>query len=302
MVWRIAATALVVAVGTLAVVRSQNGSARSEAIAADSALVSSPATAAAISPTMSETTSTSSAGSQFGAVSASPRTMAPTAQRIASAPASKQAAKIAAANPRSDAVRANAGIADAASVADTQKVAVTQSPPADASAPRQMLLSRVPGVAVMDRGREVPSLKVVGTPRTLGAKVTLYEIAPGDTVTLTESVPMSLESVVVTSIGTTRMQGQAAGRTAAAAAKRAEPRTTTAPDSQPTAVALSAAPSAQPAPNAQAGLSGTTNVISWVDPATGATLTLTGRISPARLQEIKTRIERERAAAAKKTP
>jgi hypothetical protein len=46
------------------------------------------------------------------------------------------------------------------------------------------------------------------------------------------------------------------------------------------------------------------NVITWKDPATGATLTLSGRMSPVRLQEIRIRIERERAAAAaaKKNP
>jgi hypothetical protein len=44
-------------------------------------------------------------------------------------------------------------------------------------------------------------------------------------------------------------------------------------------------------------------MISWNDPVTGATLTLSGRMSKARLQEIKIRIERERAAsAAKKNP
>jgi hypothetical protein len=45
------------------------------------------------------------------------------------------------------------------------------------------------------------------------------------------------------------------------------------------------------------------NVITWSDPATGSTFTLTGRISVARLEQIKARIERERAAAAaKKNP
>jgi hypothetical protein len=38
--------------------------------------------------------------------------------------------------------------------------------------------------------------------------------------------------------------------------------------------------------------------ITWLDPATGNMLRLSGRMSAARLQEIKLRIERERAAAA----
>jgi hypothetical protein len=46
------------------------------------------------------------------------------------------------------------------------------------------------------------------------------------------------------------------------------------------------------------------NTIVWSDPATGSTLTLSGRLPEARLREIKIRIERERAAAAavKKNP
>jgi hypothetical protein len=43
------------------------------------------------------------------------------------------------------------------------------------------------------------------------------------------------------------------------------------------------------------------HTITWTDSATGSTLTLTGRMPEARLQEIRIRIERERAAA-KKNP
>ena len=43
------------------------------------------------------------------------------------------------------------------------------------------------------------------------------------------------------------------------------------------------------------------HTISWVDPVTRNTLTLSGRMSEARLQLIRLRIEKERAAA-KKTP
>jgi len=42
------------------------------------------------------------------------------------------------------------------------------------------------------------------------------------------------------------------------------------------------------------------HTITWTDPATGHTLALTGRMPEARLQQIKIRIERERAAAAAK--
>jgi hypothetical protein len=53
------------------------------------------------------------------------------------------------------------------------------------------------------------------------------------------------------------------------------------------------------------GSAGGVNTITWTDPTTGNVLKLSGRIPPAQLQQIKTRIERERsaaAAAAKKNP
>jgi hypothetical protein len=42
--------------------------------------------------------------------------------------------------------------------------------------------------------------------------------------------------------------------------------------------------------------------ITWADATTGNVLKLSGRMPEARLQQIKIRIERERAPAAKKTP
>jgi hypothetical protein len=46
----------------------------------------------------------------------------------------------------------------------------------------------------------------------------------------------------------------------------------------------------------------TLHTITWIDSPTGNRLTLSGRMPEARLQEIRIRIERERAAAAKKNP
>jgi hypothetical protein len=80
--------------------------------------------------------------------------------------------------------------------------------------------------------------------------------------------------------------------------------TTTATDSQRAAPVLSAPAASAPAPTAQEGRANTLRSISWTDPATKTILTLTGRMPETRLQEIKIRIERERAmaAAAKKKP
>ncbi len=40
-----------------------------------------------------------------------------------------------------------------------------------------------------------PPLNVVGTPKSIGARVTLYEVAPGDTVTFTEALNVQLNAL-----------------------------------------------------------------------------------------------------------
>jgi hypothetical protein len=147
----------------------------------------------------------------------------------------------------------------------------------------------------MDAASEQPRpLKIVGTPRTIGAKVTLYEVAPGDTVTLTEPAALQLQSVVVTGVAQESPSRQAAGKAAAAAPMR-----------RADAAAVSA-PSVASA-NAQSPRVESANgviTISWPDPVTGNMLTLSGRMPAARLQEIRIQIDRERAATAatKKNP
>ncbi|HEX9249768.1 MAG TPA: hypothetical protein VF856_09720, partial [Gemmatimonadaceae bacterium] len=135
-----------------------------------------------------------------------------------------------------------------------------------------------------------------------GAKATLYEVTPGDTVTFTEPLSAQLESVVTTGSSTGERARQMTGKAAAAPSKRADAAVVSAPDSQrPTAVAgaLAGAPSALvPATHVEVANGVTT--ITWIDTATGNTLKLSGRMSEARLQQIKISIERERAAAAAK--
>jgi len=154
----------------------------------------------------------------------------------------------------------------------------------------------------LDVAREPELLRVVGTPRKLGAKVTLYEVAPGDTVTLTEVTHLDLSEVVVTGAATALAARQATGKPAAAASKaRADAAIASVADSQRAAPAPSLAPVASaPAPTPQLGMVNAPHTITWTDPATGHTLALTGRMPEARLQLIKIRIERERAAAATK--
>jgi hypothetical protein len=132
---------------------------------------------------------------------------------------------------------------------------------------------------------EPPPLRVVGTPRVLGAKVTLYEVAPGDTVTFTEALNIQLNAVVTTGISSAETQARRpTEKSAATAATRAR------------------APS-PPVPPLQVEVVNGVTAISWPDVTTGNMLKLSGHMSVERLTEIKRRIERERAAAAgKKSP
>jgi hypothetical protein len=145
--------------------------------------------------------------------------------------------------------------------------------------------------AMLDAATDSQTLKVVGAPRRIGAKITLYEVAPGDTVTLTESVPLALQNVVVT--GST--QGAGKEKAPMSKTRSAAP---TAPPSPPQGETRVSAPTGVAVPTAQVGAVNGVNTIAWSDPATGSTLTLSGRMPESRLREIKIRIERERAAAA----
>jgi anti-sigma factor RsiW len=168
-------------------------------------------------------------------------------------------------------------------------------------------------VTALDAASELKALKIVRTARQIGANTTVYEVAPGDTVTLTEIMSARLESVVVTGLSATRAADQSTEKSAARAAeKRAVAPAVSASDSQGAAGVASPAPAQ--AARAQTGnvlTSKTGNVqvsngattISWTDPLTGNAMKLSGRMSPARLQQVRTQIERERAAeAAKKKP
>jgi len=148
-----------------------------------------------------------------------------------------------------------------------------------------------------DAANEEAPLKVVGHPRTLGAIVTLYEVAPGDTVTLTELLQLHLDAVVVTGVGSPPLMGRVAGKSAAPPAQRGNAAVVNAPDSQSRPKTASA-----PALPLQVEAVNGVTTISWPDVTTGTMLKLSGRISVERLKEIKSRIERERAAAAKKSP
>jgi hypothetical protein len=145
------------------------------------------------------------------------------------------------------------------------------------------LADRMAEVVVADTvAREQPLLKVVGHPRRIGLTVTLYEVAPGDTVTFTEPSNVQLEAAVVTGIAAAEPQARRSAAKSAASA--------------PTQVAnpLPAAPSPQ------VEVKNGVTTISWPDATTGNMLRLSGHMPVERLKEIKLRIEQERAAAAAK--
>jgi hypothetical protein len=158
---------------------------------------------------------------------------------------------------------------------------------------------------LMDEVSEQPPLKVVGTLKALGEQTTLYEVAPGDTVTLTELLSLQLEGAVTGISSAQPLMGGAAGKSAAAPTQRVKAAVANAADSQSRAGARGA-PAISPtaaAPPLHVEITNGVTTISWPDVANGSMLKLSGRMPAERLKEIKLRIERERAAAAaKKSP
>jgi Putative zinc-finger len=339
-VWRVAATLLVVAGGTFVVLRNggreaaipvvNRGDSASGAVTAVAAQVSDSSSAVAPSASnKAETTRlTAKAPAPVKTPANSPRAV--TGGRAENVFSGKEVAKLGAA----DMSTANGNPAVAAAPPAAYSAPAAAPPPqanlsgalygratprsgntAEARAPTLRALPPAPAgsVATLDVTSEPRALKIVGTARQIGAKTTLYEVAPGDTVTLTEIVGAQLEGVVVTGASTARRADQSTGKSAPAqATKSAVAPAVTASDSQ------GAAGTASPAPaqalqarteNVPASKTGNVQVvngvttISWMDSATRNVMRLSGRMSPARLQQVKTQIERERAAeAAKKKP
>ncbi len=297
MAWRVAATLLVVAAGTLVVVRNRGSNEQPMSVTADRGRV----LEKRASPPERAPMAIGPAQIAAGAVtSKAVASQAPTAGLTRKTVASDSISGIQA---RENNASAKAGVMMRAG----QSAAGSGYAEARAPTASTVVSAHVAGgLVALDAAGESGLLKVVGTPRRIGAKVTLYEVAPGDTVTLTEAMPISLNEVVVMSAAAAPMAAQATGKSAVSQSKAqadAGP-ITTATDTQRKAPVLSVPAASAPAPTSQPGIENTLRAISWTDPATGRTLTLTGRMPEARLQEIKIRIERERtaAAAAKKNP
>jgi pyruvate-formate lyase len=147
-----------------------------------------------------------------------------------------------------------------------------------------------------DATDEVQPIRVVGRPRVIGQIQTLYEVAPGDTVLFAEVSSATLQSVVVTGTAVAATAASADGR----ALLRPQAKAAAPADNQRKPAPTAPAPVAAP-PSVQTSNGITT--LSWLDPATGNTMKLSGRHTLVELLEIKRRIEQTRAAeAAKKKP
>jgi hypothetical protein len=287
LVWRVAATVLVVAAGTLVVVRNRGSNEQ-------------PADRVMVSRQQASVTARVPGPAAVAVDQAMPKAVAGNAPTIALSGKTVASDSRFGIPAREDNALEKRAMMPAGQAAAASEIAGAAAPTASTFAP-----SHVAGVVVTDSASEPEPLKLVGTPRRIGAKVTLYEVAPGDTVTLTESVPLALEQVVVTGTSSASIAGQAGKSRAAPSMARADAAAiTSAADSQRAAGAPPSAPAVSaPAPKSLPGMANTLHTVTWTDAATGNALTLTGRMPEARLQEIKIRIERERAAAAaKKTP
>jgi hypothetical protein len=260
--WRAAAAVLVVAVGSLVVVRNSDRNNVPSAAMTDSAGV---AEATVARPQIAAASPGATAMSKL---QAPPPVIPPKRNAPASVVMRERA--------RDEAV-------DAASGGNAAAGAAPQVAGAVIAAPQSNLSGRVAGVVVRDMAASgQPPLKVIGHPRLIGAVVTLYEVAPGDTVTFTEPSNVQLNSIVTTGLSSAGAQVRRSAAKSAA-----------------TVPAQVASPSAAASPLRVDVTNGVTT-ISWPDATTGNMLTLSGHMPAERLKEIKLRIERERAAAATK--
>jgi hypothetical protein len=281
--WRAAAAVLVVAVGSLVVVRDGRNNAPDRFFDETQTTIAKPAPPIIIAPAATpepKKPATASAPSTQSALSSGAAS-----RGRAAAEADFSGKSVRGAAPVQGVARERARDEGVDAVADRDAAAPPQVAGALLAAPQGAVSSRVAGVTMMGAVASEPlPLKVVGTPRVLGAKVTLYEVAPGDTVTFTEALNIQLNAVVTTGISSAETQALR-------------------PTEKSAATAATRAPAPSPAvPPLQVEVLNGVTTISWPDVTTGNMLKLSGRMSVERLTEIKRRIERERAAAAKKSP
>ena len=268
--WRAAAAVLVVALGTVAI-RSTlrvEGPKAAESRAMDST----------VAPVADQAPAAASVGNTAGEVAAD-RSIRPMVLRGQTSPSKTDVVRPAPSAPAP---------APPPPAVEAQKSSVAMSRRLDKAAESPATVgSAATREAAQDYASTEQPLKVVRVDSTAVERRTVYEIAPNETVTLVEARAVNpttaLSSVVATGAATA-----AAGASAPAAS---DSRRVLAPSAPRANVA--------PAPIQATGFASSEQTIEWKDAATGRVLRLTGRFPPERLQEIRRRIERQRAVEKK---
>lgn len=272
--WRAAAAVLVVAGGSLLVLR--DGEKGRDTVTATTA-ISAPDTRSA--PVRSESAALSIAdGIQTSSPSASVGASAPQAQRsgvTAQPPAAPKVTRL------SETVM---GSRDAAKAADMQSVVAGTGVSGS--------IGGVPG-ALATAAAPSP-LRLLSDSSGTVTRTLRYAVGASDTVILTELTPV-VNLRGARSADAARAPAEAAARTAQANQRRVQTPSAPLPAPPPPPA------SSQPAPATGSALdraesAPAVNTVRWVDAATGRTLTLSGKLPVARLQEIRLQIERQRAA------
>ena len=284
-VWRVAATVLVVATGTVLLVRERT----TERYSSLEARVPAPHTQAGQLDKIAATDSTSTAATSQ--ITAKPGVVGGTA--AVSLPRALPTA------PKNAPLRAYGR--DLGSQGAQNGGRLDERSETGAAAPRQMSSPSIsPAQTMQPRVFGALSGVVAETPRqvatrhTTGKTETLYEIAPGDTVVLEEETSAQLQNIAATGAASTSARAQPMLRSSKTAAvaesqQKAESATpaTAAPAAPPPAAALQ-----------DAQVSGI-HRISWLDPPNGRVVILSGRHSQDELQEIRKKIQQLRDAASR---
>ena len=299
-VWRVAATVLVVATGTVLLVKERGSESRAEMnntvdSTSPPAVLNTapPVTVLSQAAPAADSGAVPRATARPAAAPATIRAMSPagTVSGVPAAPiraTSKQSLSAGNADTRA---AVDARRADAPTEAKTDAVTsvAAAGAPTAGRAPTALRQSFdvIGGVSAERAPREVGSRHIIGRTQTF------YELAPGDTVVLEEQSSPQLQSVVVA-------EGAAAARSAQAQpTRRAEKSAGASVESQQKTAAASA-----PAPVATLSDAevGERHSISWLDPSTRGVMILSGRHSQNELERIREQIQRLRAEQSKKNP
>ncbi|HEY0529260.1 MAG TPA: zf-HC2 domain-containing protein [Gemmatimonadaceae bacterium] len=282
--WRAAAAVLLVALGTVAIrntLRVDRSTAK-ETPASDSVTITSSAREESVAPSIGNPggTAAASVGNPGGTAAADQ--FRPTVLSQPAAPSKAATTKPMATVP----VRAPApeGMVAQAQRSDVSKARTfDKSAEAPVSAPSaDLATSEGSGYSTSEE-----LLKIVRVDSTSLERRTVFEVAPNETVTLVERAVSPVgEAGKVTVTGTTTA---AAGLSAPVGGDSRRVMSTPAAKAN-----IAAAPS-----QVTSGFVNTEQTIEWKDPTTGRVLRLTGRFPAERLQEIRKRIERQRAGQKK---